>query len=105
MLTSLDNWTKEAYFSGANLAGEKQAKAFDVDVEEFKAYRDLLLDTNNAYADNVEGLNAVALANKRLEKGVKALSDDWEDFDKIMSNENASLEDISSIIPEINEAL
>lgn len=105
MRASLDNWTEEAYFSGANLAGEKQAEAFDIDVEEFKAYRDLLLDTNDAYADNVEGLNAVALANKRLEKGVKALSDDWEDFDRIMSNENASLEDLSSIIPEINEAL
>lgn len=105
MKLSLKNWTPEAYFSGANLEGEKQAKAFDIDVEEFKAYRDLLLETNPLYADNVEGLNAVALANKRLEKGVKALSDDWEDFDKIMSNENASLEDLSSVIPEINDAL
>jgi hypothetical protein len=40
-----------------------------------------------------------------MEKGVKSLAEDWEDFNKIMTDETSSLEDISSILPEVNEGL
>jgi pyruvoyl-dependent arginine decarboxylase (PvlArgDC) len=65
----------------------------------------LLLDSNEAYEDNVQGLNDVAIANKRLQKGVQTLADDWESFDKALSKDNLTLLELSSILPEINVAL
>jgi hypothetical protein len=101
----MKEWDLSHYVDAANKAGEEAAKAFEVDEEEFKAYRALLLDSNEAYEDNVQGLNDVAIANKRLQKGVQTLADDWESFDKALSKDNLTLLELSSILPEINVAL
>jgi hypothetical protein len=47
----------------------------------------------------------IAAANKRMEKGVKVLCDDWEDFDKVMSDSEASASDIATVLPDINDGL
>jgi hypothetical protein len=77
----------------------------DIDWDEYKDYVDLLKESTDAYDDNVAGLNKVALANKRMEKGVKKLSSDWKKYDKIMSDSNSTLSDISTISPEVEEAV
>ena len=99
------NKKKAAMDASYNADGETKAEGLGIDVEEFKAYRDLLKDSTDIYDDNVKGLNQIALANKRMEKGVKSLADDWEDLNKIMSDETSSMEDISSILPEVNAGL
>jgi hypothetical protein len=40
-----------------------------------------------------------------MEKGVKTLSSKWEDLDDVISDETSTLEDISSVMPDVNEAL
>jgi hypothetical protein len=62
----MEEWKLSDYIDAANKAGEEAAEKFEVDLDQFKAYRALLLDAHEAYEDNVEGLNAVALANSRL---------------------------------------
>lgn len=76
-----------------------------IDLEEFQAYKDLLAETHPELKKNRKALNDVAVANKRMEKGVKTLADDWEDFDGIMSDSNSTIEDVSSVLPDINEGL
>jgi methyl-accepting chemotaxis protein len=50
-------------------------------------------------------MTEVAKANKRMEKGVKKIADNWEDFNDIMTDSTATAEDISTILPEVNEGL
>jgi hypothetical protein len=102
---ALQEWEESDYTSAVNRKGEQKAEGLDLDVDEFKAYRQLLLSTNKAYKDNVEGLNAVALANKRLEKGIGSLSDDWSEINEIMSDGNADMIALSRILPKVNSAL
>lgn len=81
------------------------AKEYDLDLEELKTYKELLLETNPELKEHQEGLDAIVIANKRMEKGVKEISSNWEEFNNIMSNSDASMEDVSSVLPDINNAL
>jgi len=40
----LEDYDFDVYKNAANAAGEAEAEALDLDVEEFKAYRDLLAE-------------------------------------------------------------
>ena len=99
----LAGWTPEDFTEGVNAKYEKKAEDHGIDVEEFKAYRDLLLQTNSALAEQPELLNKIALRQKRLQKGVKSLSDNWEDFNKAMSSKDIAK--ISEVLPDVNEAI
>lgn len=98
-------WNEDDYKAAADAEGDRKAKELDLDVDELDAYRELLADTHEELANNREALNDVAIANKRMEKGVKTLANGWEDFDDIMSDNEASMEDISSVLPDINNGL
>jgi hypothetical protein len=83
-----------------------------IDVKEFEAYKDLLEQTNSEMKDAYEtteeyerALNMVALANKKMAKGAKTLSDNWEDWNSIMTDSEASASDIATILPDVNDAL
>ena len=99
----LAGWTPEDFTEGVNAKYEKKAEDHGIDVEEFKAYRDLLLQTNSALAEQPELLNEIALRQKRLQKGVKSLSDNWEDFNEAMSS--GDIAKISEVLPDVNDAL
>ena len=101
----MSGWTEEIYKNTADVRGETSAKTNDLDLEEFKIYRDLLLQQNQAYKDNAEGLNLVAVANKRLERGVKTVSSDWNNWNKILSQTNPAAEDVSAVLKDLNPAL
>lgn len=88
-----------------NQRGSSEAKTLGLDIEEFEIYRNLLLETTDVYDDNTVGLNKVAIANKRMEKGVKDLASDWEDLNEVMSDENAELEDVSAALAKIKGPL
>ena len=88
-----------------NATGSAMAEAEGFDAEEFEAYRDLLEDTYPALEDNAMGLNMIAVANMRLNKGVKTLCSNWKDFNDVMTDSEASAEDLAEIMPEVNEAV
>ena len=99
----LSGWTPEDFTEDVNAKYEKKAEDHGIDVEEFRAYRDLLLSTNSALAEQPELLNKIALRQKRLQKGVKSLSDNWEDFNEAMSS--GDIAKISEVLPDVNDAL
>ena len=102
---SLENYTEEDAFKAADVEGNQKAEKYDIDLDELDAYRDLLAASNEELRDNRDALNEVAVANKRMQKGVGELASGWDNFNKVMSDSNASAEDISSVLPEINSAL
>ena len=89
------------------------AKYYNLDTEELKSYIALMeqeygpiikdsYETNKEYSQSL--LN-VAIANKRMEKGVKTLGGNWDKWNDIMSDSNSTIEDISTILPDVNNAL
>ena len=99
----LEGWDPEDFTQGINAKYEKKAEDYGIDVDEFKAYRDLLLQTNSALAEQPELLNKITLRQKRLQKGIKSLSDNWEDFNEAISS--GDIAKISEVLPEVNDAL
>ena len=94
--------------------GLKQtAQYYNLNAEELQAYIDLLdhqygpllEEQYETTTDYQQALHDIAIANKRLEKGAKTLSSNWEDWNDIMSDSNATIEDVSTILPEVNEAI
>lgn len=101
----LESWNFEDYVKGAKAAGEAEAEALELDTEEFKAYRDAIAATTDAYDNNIEGLNKVTIANQRLDRGTKKLADSWDDINDIMSDSSASAGDLATVMPTVNEGL
>ncbi len=97
----------------ANKAERVQiATDLEIDEDEFETYVNLLKEQNKAQIEAYGGaeqfeqaMTDIAAANKRMEKGVKVLCDDWEDFDKVMSDSEASASDIATVLPDINDGL
>jgi hypothetical protein len=121
----LDNWDPSIYIESMNSKYENIAKENDIDVEEFKVYRKssearkgFENDTKQNYAsswlDNLEktntekyaeALNEIAIVQTRLSKGYKSLGDNWKDWNSVMSDNKASINDINAILPELNQSL
>lgn len=102
---SLEDYDAESHRKAADAEGDKRAEKLGLDVEELDAYRKILAEENEELAENRQALNDVAIANKRMEKGVKTLAGDWESLDEIMSDSTSTAEDISSVLPTVNEGL
>ena len=99
-----------------NLAHREAVEGEGIDYEEFDAYRKLLTQTledqnpelEKLYenvTDYQQAINDIALANKKLEKGAKSLSSNWDDWNEVMTDSSSSMEDVSAILPDINVAL
>lgn len=102
---SLEKYDAESHIKAADAEGDKQAEKLGLDVEELDAYRKILAEENEELAENRQALNEVAITNKRMEKGVKTLAGDWESLDKVMTDNTSTAEDISSVLPTVNEGL
>ena len=101
--SALEDYSVKSYTDAINSKYENLAESYDIDLDEYKAYRDLLAETNASLKDQPELLNKIALRQKRLQKGVKSLSDNWEDFNEAMSS--GDIAKISEVLPEVNDAL
>lgn len=109
---ALKKYDENEYIKSVENSANQKANELGIDEKEFKAYRDLLGDSLNKeqkdpdyYKKHVDGINEVAIANKRMEKGVKTLAKDWNSYDKVMKDSDASLEDVSAVLPDINDGL
>ena len=106
--TAVDN-TYEKYIqqlqNAQDLQAEyrKEAQDAGINLDEYEAYKELLADTSEELNNNDKALHQVAIANKKMEKGVKTLSSNWKTWNTILKD--GSLEDFSTIAPEVNGAI
>ena len=101
----LEKWTIEDYISGRNAAGENMAKNYDLDLETFKTYRDLLFEQNELFKDNAEGANLLAIAQMRLDRGAQLITDDWEDLNSIMTSTETNSTTLAEALAQVAPAL
>lgn len=93
------------YSNALESVAEAEAKANGIDVDEFRAYKDLLAAEYPLLKNNATALNEVAIANQRLEKGVSEIAKNWKNWDAILSDSGSSMADVAAIMPKINDAL
>ena len=101
----LSQYSIEAYNTAQNLQGEQQAEKFGLDIDEFKAYRQLLLDTNPALAENYKLLNDLAIKYQRARDAVDVLSGKMGEYNSIMLASNPNISDQARVIGESKDAL
>ena len=69
-------------------SGVSKAIGLGFDERTFEKYRNSLAASNKELANNRTLLNQVAIANMRLDRGVKGLADNWEDLSEKMNSGN-----------------
>ena len=52
-----------------------------------------------------EAINDLALTTARLERGYQTLADNWEDWNDVLSDSEASIEDVAKVMTELKGAL
>ena len=81
------------------------AEAYDLDYKELETYREILEETNEELEGQEDLLTEATTSAKRFERGINALGKDWDDLDKIMSDSNASIEEVATALQDVNPAL
>lgn len=102
---AIEGWNLVDYTDSINAEYKKKAEDLDLDVDAFEAYKRILQETNPELAKNVELLNKVAIADKRVERGAKTLIDNWEEWNEIITRVGDNSQDLSTILPKVEEAL
>lgn len=102
----------DAYAKALDSKAWGEVIAEGIDTKEMESYIDLLEQAHpemrKLYKTTEEYENAllqVATANKKMEKGVKSLSSNWDKWNDIMGNSESSAEDIATVLPEVNDAI
>ncbi len=102
----------DAYAKALDSKAWGEVIAEGIDTKEMESYIDLLEQAHpemrklyKTTEDYENALLQVATANKKMEKGVKSLSSNWDDWNDIMSDSEASASDIATILPDVNDAL
>lgn len=95
----------EAYDKASQGVFEKEVEAEGFDTEELNNYVDALIKSGKFLEENREEAQKFALAQYRMEKGCTELVEGYEDWDKILSDNEASLKDINKIMPKVNSML
>lgn len=102
----------DAYAKALDSKAWGEVIAEGIDTKEMESYIDLLEQAHpemkelyETTEDYENALLQVATANKKMEKGVKSLSSNWDSWNDIMSDSEASASDIATILPDVNDAL
>ena len=80
----IDHRTVKEKRESANSIGNSEAQALGLDLESFQTYRDILYETNAKLAETPELLNAVAIAQLRLDRGAKTIRDSYADLSPLI---------------------
>ena len=101
----LAQWDIEAYNATQNAQGEQLAEKFGLDIDEFKAYRQLLIDTTDLEEKDYKILNDLAIKYQRARDAVDALSGKMGEYNSIMLASNPNIADQAKVISESKDAL
>lgn len=99
---------------------QKFLETEELDEDKFNTYKDLLKTNINEELkqqgktiqdlyknvnDYNRAISEIAKTNMRMEKGVKTLASKWDDYNEVMTDSNASAEDLKEIMPDVNGAI
>lgn len=95
----------ETYQKMQDSVFNEEVKAEGFDTEEVNNYVDALIESGKFLEKNREEAQKFALAQMKMERGFGDLVEGFEEWDEILGNNEASLKDISKVMPKVNAAL
>ena len=84
---------------------QEEAELVDIDYDEIKDYAKYLRNTIDELEGNVEASESLALANKKLNKGIQDLADNWSDWSKALKKQKEDPEAYAEAMEGIRESL
>lgn len=84
---------------------QEEAELVDIDYDEIKDYAKYLRDNIDELEGNVEASESLALANKKLNKGIQDLADNWNDWSKALKKQKEDPEAYAEAIEGIRKSL
>lgn len=102
----------EDAFNAAAMAAHNEEKWEDMDPDEVEKYADSLMEAAEAsdllsdeLKDNEEAAEDVALYTKKMNKGIEALSEGFEEWSDILKNSDKASEEYSEAMDEMKTAM
>lgn len=84
--------------------GELSEK-YGLDAEDVETHAKLLQESAEGYELTAEQAANLAVANRRMNKGVKTLNDNWKDWSKILKSSNRNTMDYADTLNDAHAAL
>ena len=84
--------------------GELSEK-YNLDAEDVETHAKLLRESAEGYELTAEQAANLAVANRRMNKGVKTLNENWEDWSKILKSSDRNTMDYADTLNDAHEAL
>lgn len=84
---------------------QEEAELVDIDYDEIKDYAKYLRNTIDELEGNVEASESLALANKKLNKGIQDLADNWSDWSKALKKQKEDPEAYAEAMEGIRDSL
>lgn len=88
----------------ATTIGELSEK-YGLDAEDVETHAKLLRESAEGYELTAEQAANLAVANRRMNKGVKTLHDNWKDWSKILKSSNRNTADYADTLNDAHDAL
>lgn len=79
------NIAEEDYKKVLDDVTKKEAEKYDLDVDDVKDLAKAYLNEADAIVDTEEAARKLAIQNLRMNKGIKTLTDNWEDWSKVIN--------------------
>lgn len=100
---------KNDFIISKSLRQQNKMSSFGIDQKELDTYTQFLKNKMPAGIKSLENYDTIvkeiALDQLIFTKGIKEIQSKWDDWNKILSDPNASFNDLSIVLPEIHEAL
>ena len=104
-----DAWSEAAHEARmeeeANSVISEGASKYELDEEALKVQAKMLQQTHKGLEDNAVTAAEMAVANQRLNKGVKKLSDGWKDWSKTLKSSDKTTQDYAEAVVGVQDAM
>ena len=84
--------------------GELSEK-YDLNADDVETQAELIRKSSKDYAISAKQAVNLAVANRRMNKGIAALSENWEDWSKVLKSSDKNSMDYADTLNDTNEAL
>ena len=109
IMNGIEAWSEEAYKARmeaeANSIISEGASKYELDEETLKIQAQMLQQTHEGLKDNAVAAAEMAVANQRMNQGVKKLCDDWEDWNKTLKSSDKTTQDYAEAVAGAQDAI
>ena len=97
------NLIEKTLFNQIGLLDRLKEEGFDLDL--YEAYASKIEELNGPLAYQTDVLQELTIAQMKMQRGLKSLASNWENWNEIVEDAETNWQDYTDILPEVNETL